>query len=378
MITMKAVKNDTIFFLGAGFSKAAGAPLQGEIVNKVLVYNGYNYNNPIENFRDRINSFLHDAFHLNDLQKRFFNLEDFFTPIDKCISERVSFRGYSTAYLQQIRNEMSTLISIVIDNELSNFNGDTGFLDVFSNYILENSKRSAGKNKCSIITTNWDILLDRRIFERLSGLGSTIDYGTHVVGIGTGRNNQIIPAMTALSRGKFSVKLYKIHGSLNWLKCPACDRLFVDPRLKVGILENELAINCRFCEVQFTMPNNIDGGFSLQPQIIYPTFLKELSTSHFSNIWNNVSRDLSEAKRIVFIGYSFQQADFEIRQLLARRLPDNCEVINVGNSPELIEGDAGYKDSPQSRYKNFFGDRPYRYFGCGARDFINNHLQDLY
>jgi NAD-dependent SIR2 family protein deacetylase len=183
--------------------------------------------------------------------------------------------------------------------------------------------------------------------------------------------------MTALTRGKNTVKLYKIHGSLNWLKCPSCDRLFVNTQLKAGILENELAINCRFCESQFTMPNNIEGGFSLQPQIIYPTFLKELSTSHFSNIWNNVSRDLSETKRVVFIGYSFQQADFEIRQLLARRLPDNCEIINVGNSPELNEGDADYFNSAQSRYKNFFGERPYQYYGCGAREFINNHLQEL-
>lgn len=374
---MVALKNDTVFFLGAGFSKAAGAPLQSELLGKVLDYNGYNYGNPVQEFKDRLNSFLSDAFHLDEAQRRNFNLEDFYTPIDKCIAERMTFRGYSVEYIQKMRNELSTLISIVIDSEIINHNGHTDFLDNFSDYIVSISKGSKKKKKCSIITTNWDILLDRRIFQLLSGSGSTIDHGTFVTGIGTGRENQIIPAMVVLSRGKSTVKLYKIHGSLNWLKCPSCDRLFVNQNLKVGILEDELAINCRFCEKQFKLPDGINGGYILQPQIIYPTFLKDLNTSHFANIWNNVSRDLSETKRVVFIGYSFQQADFEIRQLLARQLPDDCEIINVGNSPELNEGDDNYSDSAQSRYKNFFGGRPYQYFGCGARDFIQNHLAEL-
>lgn len=378
---MHALKNDTIFFLGAGFSKAAGAPLQSELMSKVLDYNGYDYQNPINEFKVRLNSFLKDAFFLNEAQRRNFNLEDFYTPIDKCINEGFSFRGYPVAYIQQIRNELSTLIGIVIDNELTNYAGDTAFLDLFSDYIIENSQGSRNKKKCSVITTNWDILLDRRIFqiirERIPREITTINHGTPVIGYGQHREDQIPPVTYRINGSSNSVKLYKIHGSLNWLKCPSCDRLFVNKSLKVGILEDGLNINCRFCQDQYHIPNNLEGGFSLQPQIIYPTFLKELNTSHFSNIWKNVARSLSDAKRIVFIGYSFQQADFEIRQLLASKLPDDCEIINVGNSPELNEGDAGYWNSAQCRYKNFFGGRHYKYYGCGAKQFVENHLNIL-
>lgn len=379
---MESLRNDTVFFLGAGFSKAAGAPLQSELMGKVLDYRGYDYQNPIKEYQNRLNSFLRDAFFLNDSQRRNFNLEDFYTPIDKCINEGISFRGYRVDYIQKIRNELSTLIGIVIDSELNKYEGDKEFLDLFCQYIVENSKGSRNKKKCSIITTNWDILLDRRIFERLRNqdppiVSSTIDHGTHVVGYKGNREDQIAPALSVLSKGGISVKLYKIHGSLNWLKCPSCDRLYVNKNLKVGILEDGLNAYCRFCYKQYHLPDDIPGGFNLQPQIIYPTFLKELNTTHFSNIWNSVSRDLAETKRVVFIGYSFQQADFEIRQLLASKLPDNCEIINVGKDPELNEDDNGYGTSAQSRYKNFFGGRPYRYFGCGARDFIINHLQEL-
>jgi NAD-dependent SIR2 family protein deacetylase len=380
---MESLKNDTIFFLGAGFSKAAGAPLQSELIEKVLDYEGHNYGNPIAEYKSRLNLFLENAFGLNDDQKRNFNLEDFYTPIDKCINDKISFRGYSVEYIRQISNELSRLISIVIDNELVNFSGNTDFLDDFCQYISRNSNDSPSKKKCSIITTNWDILLDRRIFQildhdrRSRGKLSTIDHGTHVTGLGEERYQQVIPAMTAISKGGYTVKLYKIHGSLNWLKCPSCDRLYVNPLLKVGLNDVDLEQNCRFCNRQFTMPDGIEGGYNLQSQIIYPTFMKELGTSHFNNIWNSVSRNLSETKCVVFIGYSFQQADFEIRQLLARRLPNDCEIINVGNSPELEEGNVGYANSAQSRYKNFFGGRPYQYFGCGAHEFVQNHLHEL-
>jgi NAD-dependent SIR2 family protein deacetylase len=381
---MHSLGNDTVFFLGAGFSKAAGAPLQSELMGKVLDYNGFQYHNPIDEFKNRLNEFLNDAFSLNEDQKRNFNLEDFYTPIDKCINEGISFRGYPVEYIQQIRNELSTLIGIVIDNELVGFRGNTGFIDTFCEYVVENSKGSRNK-KCTVITTNWDILLDRRIFDILRNRYrrepnprvNTIDHGTSVVGYGRNRTDQIPPALSVLTRGGTSVSLYKIHGSLNWLKCPSCDRLFVNKNLKVGIPVNGLNDNCRFCESQFHIPNNIEDGYSLQPQIIYPTFLKGLNTSHFTNIWNSVAQSLSETKRIVFIGYSFQQSDFEIRQLLARKLPDDCKIINVGNSPELNEGNEGYENSAQSRYKNFFGRRAYQYYDCGAKEFIENHLQEL-
>lgn len=380
---MKSLKNDTIFFLGAGFSRAAGAPLQWELIAKVLDYEGCDYGNPIDEYKDRLNQFLEKAFRLNDEQKRQFNLEDFYTPIDKCINDRISFRGYSVEYIREIRNELSRLISVVINSELANYPKKINYLDVFCEYITSNSNGSRNKKKCSIITTNWDILLDKRIFQilgnnrRPEGRPSTIDYGTHVVGLGEGRAQQVIPAMTALSRGGYTVKLYKIHGSLNWLKCPSCDRLFVNPLLQVGLNNVELERDCRFCNRQFTMSEGISGGFHLQPQIVYPTFLKNLGSSHFNSIWNSVSRDLSETKRVVFIGYSFQQADFEIRQLLARRLPIDCEIINVGNSPELNPGDPEYTNSAQARYRNFFGGRPYQYLECGTSHFVFNHLHEL-
>jgi len=38
-----------------------------------------------------------------------------------------------------------------------------------------------------------------------------------------------------MGKGGFNVKLLKLHGSLNWLQCPRCNRLFVDFDNKIAV-----------------------------------------------------------------------------------------------------------------------------------------------
>ena len=134
---MRTEKKKTVFFLGAGFSCAAGAPSQKELLDKVINYSGYNYGNPVENYLDEIKMFFRDAFSLDDNKMKDFSLEDFYTPIDKCITQNSSFRGYSIDHIKKIRNELSILISIVIDAELTNSNKDQTYLDKFVDLIIE-------------------------------------------------------------------------------------------------------------------------------------------------------------------------------------------------------------------------------------------------
>lgn len=374
---MYSLNKSTVFFLGAGFSKEAGAPLQGTILEKVLNYNGPNYGNPVEEYLTNVRTFLEDAFnlHTNQAIRNSFCLEDFYTPIDKCINDNLSFRGYSVDHIRKVRNQLSTLVSMVIDNEIENSGEDDGYLDTFASYIVHNSRRSR-EYKPAVISTNWDILLDRRIYRRING-SDAVDLGTHVTGFGERQDDQMVPAMVALARGNHTVKLFNIHGSLNWLKCPSCSRLFVKPNLKIGIMDHSLNLTCRFCRDKYRLPANISDGFKLEPQIIYPTFLKELNNQHFISIWEATARAISKAKQIVFIGYSFQQADFEIRQLLARYLPDDCKVICVSHSERPDVGSPEYSNSTVSRYEAFFGGREFEYYAGGARNFVTNHLGEL-
>lgn len=93
------------------------------------------------------------------------------------------------------------------------------------------------------------------------------------------------------------------------------------------------------------------NSIKLQSNLLLPTYLKNLSNIQIKLVWQNAAIELSEATRIVFIGYSLPAADFEIRQLLARMIRPDAEiqVVLYPNTPN-VEAEA-------ERYRNFFGSR---------------------
>lgn len=100
--------------------------------------------------------------------------------------------------------------------------------------------------------------------------------------------------------------------------------------------------------------------------------MKNFSNPQYKLIWQNAGIELSEATKIVFIGYSLPQADFEMRQLLSRMTRKNAKIIVV---------DYGNKDDTKTaetikRYNVFFGKRKPTFYLKGAKDFILNHLDD--
>jgi hypothetical protein len=214
--------------------------------------------------------------------------------------------------------------------------------------------------------------VDRQIYLKY-GIGRntrSINYGTHVSTLNEATGND-----RSIEGGP--IKLLKIHGSLNWLRCPSCNQLYVNLETKIGITEYGLANACKNCQRVFRTPDLETSGLKLEPQIIYPTFLKDLSSVHFQRIWEYAADEISETQKLVFIGYSFPQADFEIRQLLARKVPDNCKIYCVLGGTEPREDQRDYLSSAKARYKAFFGKRELEFFYCGAREFITNHLRNL-
>ena len=101
-----------------------------------------------------------------------------------------------------------------------------------------------------------------------------------------------------------------------------------------------------------------------------PTYLKNLSNPQYKLIWQNAGIELAEAERIVFIGYSLPQADFEMRQLLARMVREDAkiEVVDFGSATDPRIEDL------VKRYSVFFGKRKTKMFLKSASDYIKNHL----
>ena len=119
------------------------------------------------------------------------------------------------------------------------------------------------------------------------------------------------------------------------------------------------------CSVAIFTPEKIFAASVLQPQAH-----SKLLIGMVDDLLKEAGIELSEAKKVVFIGYSLPQADFEMRQLLSRMIRKNAEIEVVDYG---IETDQRIAETIK-RYNTFFGVRKPKFYLKGAKDYIENHL----
>ncbi|HEY1079314.1 MAG TPA: hypothetical protein VGE46_04425, partial [Bdellovibrio sp.] len=230
------------------------------------------------------------------------------------------------------------------------------------------------KDPVSVISTNWDILLDKFLYKEISSHNSqqtsidgdkknlrrkcVVDYCCYVSSYDKD-DHWTKPGLEAIGAGGFNVKLLKLHGSLNWLQCPRCARVYVSFDEKITLLHFEQNLPCRHCDSNYGVRHE-EG---LTSNLIMPTFLKSFLKTQYKLIWDNAGVELAEAAKIVFIGYSLPEADFEMRQLLSRMVRNDAKI-------EVVTVQGAHLEGLEKRYKNFFGSRNISLLTDGASDYI--------
>ncbi|MFY8097264.1 MAG: hypothetical protein ACOVMH_05550 [Flavobacterium sp.] len=372
------MKHKTVYILGAGFSKDAGAPLQSNIVEEIFKLN---FKRPNIFNQDKLiafKNFLSETLFIQEDLHSSIPLEDIFTPLDRCIADNISFRNLDVVKVKEIREIVYYLIGVTL-KELLTYNNEKEYINKFAKYLFDNciDRKDLGyKNtvtdKVSVISTNWDILLDNSLnklignYIRATEQKAVVDYCCHISSHDK-HNHNIKPGLEILGQGGFNIKLLKLHGSYNWLQCPRCLRVYIDFNEKLVVSQFEQKVRCRHCNTNF---GNHESHI-LTSNLIMPTFLKDFSNPQYKLIWQNAGVELSEATKVVFIGYSLPQADFEMRQLLSRMIRENVviEVVTKGSktkksTKELIK-----------RYNVFFGKRNPKFYYDGVIHYINNNLE---
>jgi len=206
------------------------------------------------------------------------------------------------------------------------------------------SLRDAGHlDNTTFVTTNYDTLLDTGIeLEALTGArgtGSLVDYGFA----------GLVPRDRSKYAEERTFKCYKVHGSLNWLYCTACDDLHVTYASEgaTRLVDEPDAAICPACDTPRT------------PMIIPPSYSKDMSNMYLAVVWNQAFRALRDADRIVFCGYSFPDADIHVKYLVKRaQLNRNREVqplgvVLVNHYPGKLEEVASEECR---RFRRFLGD----------------------
>ena len=356
-----------VFILGAGFSKGVGAPIQSELLPGILRFD-VNVLEPEEkklfvNNKKYLLEIL-DAM-LVDIENNEFiiDLEDLYTPIDKCILNGYSFRNIPANELPMYRKSFDILISIYIKNLLEEIESNN-YVSRWADYIV--GRKSSEKNRkdnISFITTNWDIILDNAFYRSLSHKNGVIDYCCYTTQYKT--DEYMYPGLMAIAKGYFNIKILKLHGSMNWLLCPRCGRLYTTFYEKISIHEVLNKPKCRLCERNFSGQKTNDGGAHLISQLMMPTYIKDLNNVQLKLIWQNASVELSESTKLIFMGYSFPSADFELRELFARSVPHNTKIEIV-----LLEKNV----DAERRYKSFFGKRKISFIYGGVEKYIDAYI----
>jgi SIR2-like protein len=118
---------------------------------------------------------------------------------------------------------------------------------------------------------------------------------------------------------------YKLHGSLNWLRCDQCEHLYINPDWTIAPLAAREPTSGNTCHC---------GCFPLSQLLVTPSLVRDIRESNLLEIWRHALELLRTARQWIFIGYSLPSEDVAIHNILqrahsARQRGDRPEVLVV-------------------------------------------------
>ena len=350
----------TVIFLGAGASAAEGAPVQGTLFREFFkLYRTRDRRESPHEWDRELATFFTQFFGIDvyrdDLEATAFpTFEEILGILELAYSQGESFRDWQgphltnggTSRLQNVHELLVFSIGDILKEKLSNSHPHHAEL-------VRSLEKAGNLPDTSFASFNYDILIDNAILD-LRGSGG-IDYGFSF-------ENE--PRPDARSSGKPPpVPLFKLHGSLNWLFCPTCRSISLTPFEKgiVLIKQHPRVADCNWCQT----PRG--------PIVIPPTFFKVMSNLFLKIIWDLAEKACSEAKRLVFCGYSLPDADVHVRYLLKRvelrrRQTPDVYVVNFHEQKRCVEA-----EQEKARYRRFFVEKQkVHYTKLSFKDFASN------
>lgn len=297
----------TVFILGAGASKEAGAPLMAEFLDTAR---------DISVSKDhRIDSESHAAFErvfkaIQELRishyKSYINLDDIEAVFGAFEMARLINRmgSYSPDEIKELISSIKKLIvkTLEVTMKYGVSKGHIGPIHPYSFFtkLLEKLGNESGKYTSSVLTFNYDIALDHALYEQRI----TVDYGL------------------SSDDDKGDFKLLKLHGSLNWGKCATCGSI-VPYHMKqffkkFGVRWFSDATSASL-DVGSKLINHEHCGTPLHtdPILVPPTWNKTEYHGQLGEVWAQAGKELSEAENIIVIGYSHPISDQFFKYLYA-------------------------------------------------------------
>jgi hypothetical protein len=403
---MPTKKVKTAYIIGAGFSSYAGLPLTTNFTDAMLKARGFS-SGPSKLIVDFVSQFIRDSFDISVTADgdKWPDLEDIFTCVDLSANSGHHLGGrFAPGDLRTVRRSVLSRIIRMLDQSYK-----TGRKGKSADWLLLDKFFSGiDLTESGFVSMNWDTVIERKIQVRLAG--PFIDYGCDAIAAGvpdlpdsddyqtTGSYLKALQKARVVSLGKpltevesaRCVSVIKIHGSINWLYCDNCRRLFwVHPDQATMIADQlitsddlrriEKIIGKKGVARKQVTIDKLDNNppmlcicaddVRLGARIATFSYRKALEFPMFQKSWFAAESLLREAEEWVFLGYSLPAADFEFKYLLkrtqlSRRTAPIIKVVSGGLPPAI--------KATRTNYEKFFGRtiKDSTFFGGGLSAFM--------
>src|SRR5262249_15335798 len=134
-------------------------------------------------------------------------------------------------------------------------------------------------------------------------------------------------------------EIYKLHGSVDWLKCERCGYIYINPDypiFKLAFENKKASANTCHC-----------GYWPLKPVIVTPSYIRSVFDTNLHEIWKAAIEALRKADEWIIIGYSLPNEDFNIKSLFLRAFHGRQTKPKI----TVVQ----YGTEAKDRYINFFG-----------------------
>ncbi|MBK7104947.1 MAG: SIR2 family protein [Ignavibacteriae bacterium] len=326
-------QRDVIFVLGAGASQPDGVPLQKDILPMILSEKQKEIQD--SKIGSSVIEFINDNFKYDHKTKQYPQLEAVFGFLDYFIQQNESLNAkYTHNKIVELKEYLIKLIHYIVNLRTHK---QSKYYNLFWEAVDKFNKN------ISIITLNYDTLLEQS-FDFLFKKSGYIDYCLHLMNydkLAELKNfnfwiNPREPVLANENENPFAIKILKLHGSLNWKYCNCCNQTLLTPWDRTIDLQGGKFLGFKYPDnekYEYLCP--LDST-EFQTLIMPPSYLKSLNQPVISQLFSEASREIRDAKKIIFVGYSLSDADIHIKALFKKQLRKTTEVIVVNSKKAAV------------------------------------------
>jgi len=213
------------------------------------------------------------------------------------------------------------------------------------------------KSQIGVVTSNYDVAmeqawhLDRGGYTRIRK--QAVDFGFDWTWPSNNLNPEVMKRPATPKR-----RLYKLHGSTNWLRCGLCDRVYINPVDHIAVYAYD----------RKTVPDNTChcGHAKLEVQIVSPSFVRQMRSPNLIGVWQQALDWLRRSDDWIVIGYSFPDEDLNVRSLFTRAFASRGR----GRPPFITAVQLGSNSQTQIRYEAFFPSKHLTFLDGGLKVFL--------